>query len=189
MSRPPAAVALSLFLPSDFLAVSALFSASPQRFFRLDLPCHRFAYRICCLGLHVMCTAICRRESWNSKTKKSFPTFCLALSPSGRDEMLGNEVLCNLMCVLDGSSCRIAAIAKGWWLCTVLGADTNWLRFLAGLTCTSSGHTCRSLGAYHCIHGAAWNSCGPRHLCKPQRRSLHSGRNSGLLRTETLVNA
>ena len=93
----------------------------------------------------------------------SFPTFCLALSPSGRDEMLGNEVLCNLMCVLDGSSRRIAAIAKVWWLCTVLGADTNWLRFLAGLTCTSSGHTCRSLGAYHFIHGAAWNSCGPRH--------------------------
>ena len=104
------------------------------------------------------------KKGWISKTQKSFPTFCLALSPSGRDEMLGNKVLCNLMCVFDGSSRRIAAIAKGWWLCTVLGADTNWLRFLAGLTCTSSGHTCRSLGAYDFIQGAAWNSCGPRHL-------------------------
>ena len=122
-----------------------------------------------------------QEKRWNSKTQKSFPTFCLGLSPSGRDEMLGNEVLCNLMCVPDGSSRRIAAIAKGWWLCTVLGADTNWLCFFAGLTCTSSGHTCRSLGAYHFIHGAAWNSCGPRHLCKPQGLSLHSGRNVGLL--------
>ena len=104
--------------------------------------------------------------------------------------MFGNKVSCNLMCMFDWSSCRIAAIAKRWWMGTVLRrnriASHPGRPYMASL---EDRDTCGCPSGFHVVLGATWLSRGPRNLWMPKRISCRSGNNMALLRAETLVDA